>query len=156
MIVMIMLSIFILSWTSYAKRDEVLGGWASGLSTPPGPQRLQDGWVGGGLGGLPALLLQFKGHLGRDQAILGGHQDLTHQSQSSILAKKKQEVEVQSFDSKGDFLIGPLCSALKWKNQAELLFHEILYLKGNLWLAAWSFFISILNRESPAKNYLYE
>ena len=56
---------------------------------------------------------QFKGHLGRDQAILGGHQDLTHQSQSSILAKKKQEVEVQSFDSKGDFLIGPLCSALK-------------------------------------------
>ena len=55
---------------------------------------------------------QFKGHLGRDQAILGGHQDLTHQSQSSILAEKKQEVEVQSFDSKDDFLIGPLCSAL--------------------------------------------
>ena len=68
------------------------------------------GWVVAWVACLPAM--QFKGHLGRDQAILGGHQDLTHQSQSSILAEKKQEVEVQSFDSKDDFLTGHLCSAL--------------------------------------------
>ena len=154
MIVMIMLPILHTFMNKFnAKRDEVLGGPQASLHDRPSEAAR---WVACTACTAPAgRARQFKGHLGRDQAILGGHRDLTHQSQSSILAEKKQEVEVQSFDSKDDFLIGPLCSALKWKNQAELLFHEILYLKESLWLATWSFFISILNRESPAKNCLY-